>query len=331
MKLLALVTSCVTALVTVSVAALVVPSHALAQTDWPQKPVTLVVPYPPGGVNDAVARGYANKLALELGKPIVVENRAGAATTVASNHVARAPADGYTIYAAGTSLVINPTLTGQVQYDPHKSFDLVSLMSFTPFILHVNAAFPARTMAELIAHVKANPGKFNIASSGIGATNHLIAEMLKQEMGIEMTHVPYKGGAQAGQDVAGGQAQMMFSAALEARPVLATGKTRALAITSAARSPAFPDIPTMAEATGRKDFVVTFWQGMVVPAGTPQAIVEKLQKAIAKVALDPEVIEQFRPQGVEIRASSPAEFKDFMNREEVRWVKLIKERNIKPE
>ncbi len=331
MKLLALVTSCVTALVTVSVAALVVPSHALAQTDWPQKPVTLVVPYPPGGVNDAVARGYANKLALELGKPIVVENRAGAATTVASNHVARAPADGYTIYAAGTSLVINPTLTGQVQYDPHKSFDLVSLMSFTPFILHVNAAFPARTMAELIAHVKANPGKFNIASSGIGATNHLIAEMLKQEMGIEMTHVPYKGGAQAGQDVAGGQAQMMFSAALEARPVLATGKTRALAITSAARSPAFPDIPTMAEATGRKDFVVTFWQGMVVPAGTPQAIVEKLQKAIAKVALDPEVIDQFKPQGVEIRASSPAEFKDFMNREEVRWVKLIKERNIKPE
>jgi tripartite-type tricarboxylate transporter receptor subunit TctC len=330
-KLLALVTSCVTALVTVSVAALVVPSHALAQTDWPQKPVTLVVPYPPGGVNDAVARGYANKLALELGKPIVVENRAGAATTVASNHVARAPADGYTIYAAGTSLVINPTLTGQVQYDPHKSFDLVSLMSFTPFILHVNAAFPARTMAELIAHVKANPGKFNIASSGIGATNHLIAEMLKQEMGIEMTHVPYKGGAQAGQDVAGGQAQMMFSAALEARPVLATGKTRALAITSAARSPAFPDIPTMAEATGRKDFVVTFWQGMVVPAGTPQAIVEKLQKAIAKVALDPEVIDQFKPQGVEIRASSPAEFKDFMNREEVRWVKLIKERNIKPE
>jgi tripartite-type tricarboxylate transporter receptor subunit TctC len=187
-----------------ALAALLLPFAASAQTDWPQKPVTLVVPYPPGGVNDAVARGYANKLALELGKPIVVENRAGAATTVASNHVARAPADGYTIYAAGTSLVINPTLTGQVQYDPHKSFDLVSLMSFTPFILHVNAAFPARTMAELIAHVKANPGKFNIASSGIGATNHLIAEMLKQEMGIEMTHVPYKGGAQAGQDVAGG-------------------------------------------------------------------------------------------------------------------------------
>ena len=311
--------------------ALVLPISVTAQTDWPQKPVTMVVPYPPGGVNDAVARVFANKLAAQFGKPVLVDNRAGAATTVASNYVAKAPADGYTIYAGGTSLVINPTLTGQVQYDPHKSFELVSLMAFTPFILHVNAAFPARNMAELIAQAKANPGKFNIASSGIGATNHLIAELLKQEAGIDMTHVPYKGGAQAGQDVAGGQAQMMFSAALEAKPILATGKTRALAITSAARSPAFPDVPTVAEATGLKDFVVTFWQGMVVPAGTPRAIVEKLQKAIAKVALDPEVIEHFKPQGVEIRASTQVQFKDFMGREEVRWVRLIKERNIKPE
>ena len=311
--------------------ALSLPASVSAQTDWPQKPITLVVPYPPGGVNDAVARGYANKLASELGKPILIDNRAGAGTTVASNYVARAPADGYTIYAGGTSLVINPTLTGQVQYDPNKSFELVSLMSFTPFILHVNAAFPARNMNELIAHVKANPGRFNIASSGVGATNHLIAEMLKQEADIDMTHVPYKGGVQAGQDVASGQAQMMFSASLEAKPILATGKTRAVAITSAVRSPAFPDIPTMVESTGKKDFIVTFWQGMVVPAGTPQPIVEKLQRAIAKVAADPEMIEQFKPQGVEIRASSQAEFKDFMNREEVRWVKLIKSRNIKPE
>ena len=314
-----------------SLSMLASPATVCAQTDWPQKPITLVVPYPPGGVNDAVARGYANKLAIELGKPILIDNRAGAGTTVASNYVARAPAGGYTIYAGGTSLIINPTLTGQVQYDPNKSFELVSLMSFTPFILHVNAAFPARNMTELIAHVKANPGRFNIASSGIGATNHLIAEMLKQEAEIDMTHVPYKGGVQAGQDVASGQAQMMFSAALEAKPILATGKTRAVAITSAARSPAFPEIPTMVESTGKKEFIVTFWQGMVVPAGTPQPIVDKLQKAIAKVAADPEMIEQFRLQGVEIRASSQAEFKDFMNREEVRWVKLIKSRNIKPE
>ena len=204
-------------------------------------------------------------------------------------------------------------------------------LTLTPFILHVNAAFPAKNMAELIAHVKANPGKFNIASSGIGATNHLIAEMLKQQAGLDLTHVPYKGGAQAGQDVAGGQAQMMFSAALEARPLLASGRTRAIAITSAERSPAFPEIPTVVEATGMKEFVVTFWQGMVVLAGTPKAIVDKLEKAIAKVAAEADMIERFKPQGVEIRASTQAEFKDYMGREEVRWVRLIKERNIKPE
>lgn len=318
-------------LIAAVIAALALPFAAFAQTDWPQKPVTMVVPYPPGGVNDAVARVYANKLSTELGRPVLIDNRAGAATTVASNYVAKTAPDGYVIYAGGTSLVINPTLTGQVQYDPHKSFDLVSLMSFTPFILHVNTTFPARNMAELIAHVKANPGKFNIASSGIGATNHLIAELFKLQAGLDMTHVPYKGGAQAGQDVAGGQAQMMFSAALEAKPVLATGKTRAIAITSAVRSPAFPDIPTVIEATGMKDFVVAFWQGMVVPAGTPRPIVGKLQKAIVKVAADPDVIERFKPQGVEIRASTPEEFKDFLIKEEVRWTKLIKEQNIKPE
>jgi tripartite-type tricarboxylate transporter receptor subunit TctC len=248
--------------------------------------------------------------------------------------LASAPAADYAVAdsaAAATSLVINPTLTGQVQYDPHKSFELVSLMSFTPFILHVNAAFPAKSMAELVAHVKANPGKFNIASSGIGATNHLIAEMFKQQAGLDITHVPYKGGAQAGQDVAGGQAQMMFSAALEARPLLMAGKTRAIAITSAQRTPAFADIPTVAESAGIKDFAVVFWQGMVVPSGTPRAIIEKLEKAIAKVAADPDMIERFKPQGVEIRASSQAEFRDFMDKEEVRWVRLIKERNIKPE
>src|SRR5438445_1671132 len=208
-------------------AAALLPFAALAQTDWPNKPVTMVVPYPPGGLNDAVARVYADKLQAELGKPVLIDNRAGAATTVASNYVAKAAPDGYTIYAGGTSLVINPTLTGNVQYDPHKSFELVSLMSFTPFIFQVNAAFPAREMVELIAHVKANPGKFNIASSGVGATNHMAAELFKAQTGLQLVIVPYKGGAQAGQDVASGQAQMMFSASLEAKPFLDSGKTRA--------------------------------------------------------------------------------------------------------
>ena len=309
-----------------SLATLVLPFAVLAQTDWPQKPVSMVVPYPPGGVNDAVARVYADKLSTELGKPFIVDNRAGAATTVASNYVAKAAPDGYTIYAGGTSLIINPTLTGQVQYDPHKSFELVSLMSFTPFILHVNADFPVKNMAELVAYVKANPGKFNIASSGIGATNHMAAELLKARAGLNITHVPYKGGAQAGQDVAGGNAQMMFSASLEAKPFLDSKKTRAMAISSLKRSPAFPDIPTVEEAAGLPEFQAIFWQGMVVPTGTPKAIVDKLQKAIAKVAADPEVIERFKLQGVEIRSSTPEEFKALRAK-----VDLINEKVIRIE
>ena len=314
-----------------ALAAAVLPFAATAQSDWPTKPVQLVVPYPPGGVNDAVARAYADKLSTELGKPFLVDNRAGAATTVASNYVAKAAPDGYTIYAGGTSLVINPTLTGNVQYDPHKSFALVSLMSFTPFILHVNAEFPAKNMAELIAVVKANPGKFNIASSGIGATNHLAAELLKAQAGLKLVHVPYKGGAQAGQDVAAGNAQMMFSASLEAKPFLQSGKTRAIAISSLTRSPAFPEIPTVAEAAGLKDFEAVFWQAMVVPAGTPQPIIDKLNAAIVKIAADPEMKARFAAQGVELRSSTPAELATFLDKEELRWTTLIKEQGIKAE
>ena len=311
--------------------AALLPLAAMAQTDWPTKPINMVVPYPPGGVNDAVARVYADKLTAILGKTVLVDNRAGAATTVASNYVAKAAPDGYTIYAGGTSLIINPTLTGNVQYDPHKSFEYISLMSFTPFILHVNADFPAKNMAELIALVKANPGKFNMASSGTGATNHMAAELFKARTGLKYTIVPYRGGAQAGQDLAAGNAQMMFSASLEAKPLLDGKKTRAIAISSLKRSPSFPDIPTVAETTDMKDFDVVFWQAMVVPAGTPKPIVDKLQAALAKVAADPEVIERLKLQGVEIRSSTPDELRAFYLKEEKVWTTLIKEQNIKME
>src|SRR5882757_4187610 len=236
-----------------ALAFVVLPLSVSAQTDWPNKPVAMVVPYPPGGLNDAVARVYADKMQAELGKAVLVDNRAGAATTIASNYVAKATPDGYTIYAGGTSLIINPTLTGNVQYDPHKSFDLVSLMSFTPLILQVNADFPVKNMAEMIALVKANPGKFNMASSGVGATNHMAAELFRARTGLKFTIVPYRGGAQAGQDVAAGNAQMMFAASLEATPFLQSGRTRAIAISTLKRSPSFPDIPTVAETTDLAD------------------------------------------------------------------------------
>lgn len=314
--------------VAAALATALLPLAAMAQTDWPTKPISMVVPYPPGGVNDAVARAYADKLSVELGKPVIVDNRAGAATTVASNFVAKAPPDGYTIYAGGTSLVINPTLTGQVAYDPNKSFELVSLMSFTPFILHVNKDFPAKDMASLIALAKANPGKFNIASSGIGATNHLAAELLKSQAGINLVHVPYKGGAQAGQDVAAGQAQMMFSASLEAKPLLDAKRTQPIAISSLKRSPAFPDIPTVVESTGLKDFEAVFWQGMVVPAGTPQPIVDKLSAAMRKIARMDVTKERANQLGMVLKDWTPAEMDAFAKSEVAAWGKVIRDNNI---
>jgi len=307
------------------------PLAAFAQTDWPTKPVSMVVPYPAGGLNDAVARVYADKLTAILGKTVLVDNRAGAATTVASNSVAKAAPDGYTIYAGGTSLIVNPTLQGNVQYDPHKSFDLVSLMSFTPFILQVNADFPPKNMQELIDYLKANPGKVNVASPGVGSTSHMAAELFRARTGLKYTLVPYRGGAQGGQDVAAGNTQMMFSASLEAKPYLDSKKTRAIAITSLTRSPAFPDIPTIAESANLPDFQAIFWQAMVVPAGTPKPIVDKLQAAIAKVAADPDMIERFKIQGVEIKSSTPDELKAFYLKEEKVWTTLIKEQGIKLE
>ncbi|HEY2872546.1 MAG TPA: tripartite tricarboxylate transporter substrate binding protein [Reyranella sp.] len=312
-----------------ALAATFVAGAASAQTDWPTKPVTMVVPYPAGGLNDAVARVYADKLTAILGKTVLVDNRAGAATTVASNSVAKAAADGYTIYAGGTSLIVNPTLQGNVQYDPHKSFDLVSLMSFTPFILQVNADFPPKNMAELLDYLKANPGKVNVASPGVGSMSNMAAELFRARTGLKYILVPYRGGAQGGQDVAAGNTQMMFSAALEAKPFLDSKKTRAIAITSLTRSPAFPDIPTIAEAANLPDFQAIFWQAMVVPAGTPKPIVDKLQAAIGKVAADPEVIEKLKAQGVEIKSSTPDELKDFYLKEEKVWTTLIKEQGIK--
>jgi tripartite-type tricarboxylate transporter receptor subunit TctC len=312
-----------------AVAAAFVSFSAAGQTDWPTKPVNMVVPYPPGGLNDAVARVYADKMTAILGKTVLVDNRAGAATTVASNSVAKAAPDGYTIYAGGTSLIINPTLQGTVQYDPHKSFDLVSLMSFTPFILQINADFPPRNMAELIAYLKANPGKFNMASPGAGSMSNMAAELFRARTGLKYALVPYRGGAQGGQDVAAGNTQMMFSAALEAKPFLESRKTRAIAISSLTRSPAFPDIPTVAESANLPDFQAIFWQAMVVPAGTPKPIVAKLQATLAQVAADPDMIERFKVQGVEIRSSTPEELKDLYLKEEKVWTTLIKEQGIK--
>lgn len=306
------------------------PAVALAQGDWPSKPVRMIVPYPPGGVTDIVCRALADKLSQALRQPVLVDNRGGAATTVASNAAAKAAPDGYTLYAASTSLVINPVLQTQVGYEL-KDFVPVSLLAMTPFVLQVNAAFPARDMKELLAQVHANPDKYNMASSGIGAVNHLAAELFRSSAGLKIGLVPYKGGAQAGQDVAAGRAEMMFSAVIEALPHLQSGRTRALAISSARRLEAFPEIPTVEEAADMKGFEAIFWQAMVVPAGTPKPIVERLHAALATVGADRELKERFARQGVDIRTSTPNELAAMLEREEKRWSTLIRTRGIRAE
>jgi tripartite-type tricarboxylate transporter receptor subunit TctC len=307
------------------------PGAALPQSDWPSRPVRMVVPYPPGGVTDIVSRALADKLTQALRQPIVVDNRAGAATTVASNFAAKAAPDGYTIYAASTSLVINPALQGQVQYDAKKDFVPVSLLAVTPFLLQVNAGFPARDMKELLAEVKANPDKYNMASSGVGAVNHLAAELFRSSAGLKIGLVPYKGGAQAGQDVAGGRAEMMFSAVIEALPHLQSGRTRAIAISSGRRLETFPDLPTVEQAAALGGFEAIFWQAMVVPAGTPKPIIERLHAALASIGADRDLKERFAKQGVDIRTSTPEELGALMEREEKRWSTLIRTRGIRAE
>lgn len=314
-----------------SLIACLIAVNAFAQQEWPARPVRLIVPYPPGGFNDIVSRSVADKLAQALGQPFLVENRAGAGTTVASNFVAKASPDGYTIYGAGTSLVINPTLQGTVEYDPIRDFAPVSLVSLTPFVFHVHAAFPPRDMKELVAHVRAHPDKFAISSSGIGAVNHMAAELFRAEAGLNLLLVPYKGGAPAGQDLAAGVVQMMFSATLEAVPLLQAGRTRALAISSRERSPAFPDLPTIEEALGLKGFDVVFWQAIVVPAATPRAIVDRLNRALVGVLADPALKERFARQGTELRSSTPAALAERIGAEEKRWSTLIRKLGIKSE
>ena len=314
--------------VAAALAAVLLPFAALAQSDWPNRPVTFIVPYPPGGLNDAVARVFADRMTSELGRQVLVDNKAGAATTVASNFVAKAAPDGYTIYGGGTSLVINPTLTGNVQYDPHKSFDYVSLMSFTPFILQVNAEFPAKNMAELIAHVKANPGKFNIASSGIGATNHLAAELFKTMAGVDIVQIGYKGAGPGLNDLIAGQIQVMFPTAGAAVPHVKSGRVKALAVTSPGRSPVAPQLPTVAES-GLPGYESLAIYGVFAPAKTPRAIVDRLNKEIARILGAPDTRERFLAMGMETVGGTPEQLAARVKSEMQRMGKVIRAAGIK--
>jgi tripartite-type tricarboxylate transporter receptor subunit TctC len=302
---------------------------ALAQDKWPSKNITYVVPFPPGGTTDTLARLIAQKLGTALGTTVVVDNRAGAGGNLGSEQVARAAPDGYTL-VGGTisSHAINVSLYPKIGYDPTKSFSPITLIGTNPTVLVVNQASPYKTLADVIAAGKAKK-PLTSASAGNGTSQHLSLELLKSKAGIEITHIPYKGSGPAIQDVMAGQVDMMFDTTVVAGPHIESGKLRALAVTSAKRLPNMPNVPTVAETV--PGYEVMSWQAIFAPAGTPKAIVDRLHDEIAKILAEPEMRERLVKLGMQGSEMTPAQVGEFQKAEVVKWAQVIKSANIKLE
>jgi len=311
------------ALATGLAASLWITSAALA-ADYPTRPVNLVVAFTPGGPSDVLARIIGRKLEAILGQPFVIENRPGAGGNVAAEQVAHAAPDGYTLLNGNNSiLATNAALYKKINFDPEADFVPISLMGSQANVLVVNPAVPAKTMAELIALVKANPGKYNFASSGHGAAAHLAGELFKAEAKVDIIHVPYKGAAPALQDVIAGHVHMMFATAASVVAHIRDGKVRPLAVTTLKRTAVMPDIPTVDEL-GLKGFDATTWHGLVVPAKTPKEVVATLHKATVAALNDASVKAQLGDLGVDIVGSTPEEFAAYIKAEIPKWTAIVK-------
>ncbi|RZS77205.1 Bug family tripartite tricarboxylate transporter substrate binding protein [Pigmentiphaga kullae] len=310
-----------------AVMALIVVAGAPALAAYPERPVRIIIGFPPGGAIDTIARLMGPPLAERLGQPVVIENKPGAGGVVAAQGGARADADGYTVLM-GTmgNLSITPVLTKDLSYDMEKDFAPVTVVASSGFVLYVNPAFPARTVGELIAYAKANPGKVNFSSSGNGGLPHMAGELFNSATGLKLTHVPYKGSTPSVNDVIAGQVQMTFEATAIGLPFVQAGRLRVLATTGDQRLAVFPDAPTVAETL--PGFSVTNWFGMVVPARTPQDRIDRLQKEIAVVLARPEIKERLDALGVAVVANPPAAAGRFMQEERARWAKVIRDANI---
>ncbi|MBV7485082.1 tripartite tricarboxylate transporter substrate binding protein [Bordetella sp. BOR01] len=296
---------------------------AATAATWPDKPITLVVPYPPGGPTDIVARSVAQGLGEELGQTVIVDNRSGAGGNIGADMVAKSAPDGYTLLLATTAHAINMSLFKDLGYDTRKSFAPLSLLTKGPLVVVTRPDLPAKNVGELIALAKASPGKLTFASSGNGQSTHLAAELFNTMAGVRMVHVPYRGSAPAMTDVMGGQADIMFNTMLSSMPYVKDGKLRALAVTSAARSPAAPDIPTVAES-GLPGYEATAWNGLMAPAGTPDAVVQALSAALRKVLGRPDLQKQFAQQGFDAEWMTPADYGKFLDNEIRKWAEVVK-------
>jgi len=296
---------------------------ALAQPAYPNKPIKLVVGYAAGGATDVIARLVGQKLGDGLGQTVVIDNRAGANSNVGAEAVARSPADGYTLYVYTIANTINATLYPKLGYDPEKDFEPIGLIAKVPNILVVNKDVPVRTLAEYVAYTKAQPQGVTFASSGSGSSIHLSGEMFKMVTKLNMLHVPYRGSAPAVSDLLGGQVQSMFDNAPSAMPHIQSGRLRPIAITSPQRSPLLPDVPTFIES-GYADFDVQSWFGLAAPAGTPAAVVNKLNAELAKVLALPEVKKRLAEMGATPAGGSPADMRKFAAAEIKRWNAVVK-------
>jgi tripartite-type tricarboxylate transporter receptor subunit TctC len=297
------------------------PLHA---QNYPNKPIRLVVPFGPGGPTDVSARILAQIVQSALGQSVVIENRPGAGGALGSKSVATAEPDGYTLLI-GTSATLGvvPALMKNAGYDPVKSFAPVAKIADSTLVLVAPAAFPASSVKELVAHAKANPGKLSYASAGVGNQTQLLAELFKSKAGIDVLHVPYKSGAEMVTAILGGQVQMAFPDVSILIPLIREGKLQALAVTSAKRHPQLPDVPTMGES-GIADFIMTFWSGVVAPAGTPADIVDKLNMAIAGGLRSTAIRESLAKVGAEAAPGSPQDFADFIAAETKKWSAVAK-------
>jgi len=309
-------------------AALALPGLALAQS-WPSKTIKVIVPYPPGGTSDILARALGPGITAALGQPVIIENKPGATGNVGADFVAKSPPDGYTVLLADIgSLAISPSVFASLPFDPVKDFAPVVMIAYSPHLLAVHPSVPARDVKELIALARAQPNSLNFAVSGIGGANHLAGIDFAMRSAIQWTYIPYKGGSQAIMDVIGGQAQVIFNGMLATYPYVKDGKLKALAISSPKRFAAAPEIPTVAES-GMPGFETGSWQGLVAPAGTPAEIVNKLHATVTAILATPEMKDRLDKAGAEVRPQTPAQFGAFIREEKARWAKVVKESGAK--
>ena len=299
----------------------------LAQAAYPDRPITIVVPYAPGGAADAVARVLATRLGARLGASVVVDNKAGASGTIGASYVAKANADGYTLLYDATPYSINPHLFPKMPYAAN-ALQPLSLVLLAPNVLIVKADSPIKNINDLVARAKATPGKLNFASGGSGTVQRLAAELMRQQLGLDMVHVPYKSGGPAITDVMAGQVDFMFGTLAATYPHIAGGKLRALAVSAPERSRRLPDVPTVAE-TVVPGYEAFEWNGMFLPAGTPEPIAARLRQAVQEVMQEDEVKQRMADIGAQPVGSTPAEFAAFLKKEDAKWGEVVRKGHIK--